>query len=717
MNNAHHEYRPDIDGLRGVAVLAVVLNHIDSRIMPGGFVGVDVFFVISGYLITSIVQRDLERKRFSFPHFYARRARRLIPAATVMAVSSLILGYFMLLPKDFKDLGASVVAYTAMVSNVLFYRWGDYFAGQHKIWPLLHTWSLGVEEQFYVVYPLLLWLLSGMRSSRRVIVVSALLVLSLGVSIYQSSTAPRAAYFLLPSRAWELLAGALTAFASHRITNPPASRALGLGAACGVIVPLFAYTEKTPFPGWYATVPVAATALMIWLNATPASGLRAALSWKPLVALGRISYSLYLWHWPLLMFCKYPWSARPDAYPSAVPYVIGIASVFVGWLSYVYVETPGRTARFEDRSSLAWAATASAIIAVLGLIVHRTGGMPDRLPETAVRYASAETDMNPDQDRTARQPAAEIRDGRLETIGARSTESKPAFALFGDSHAAALVPLFDHMAKVRGLTGVAVCRCGTFPIPDAGVANPSIDHEFPVAAVERLERDGIPCVIIASPWSAYASGDIVVDGRKIETDEEKAAVLKRALRRTVDRLLRGGTKIIWLVRQVPIQRFHVPRQFAFDAVRGRPLSAGLSREEQDRDLGVADDILRSCEGEHVRILDVPEAMRRLTGEDLLTTDGFPIYCDDDHLSMRGALALEEAFQPIFDSLIAAPPAPAEPGGGGRGSTAARLRRGGGLPNQRRGHEPRSAASGKSPVAGDGPITGTLICTRGVAQSG
>ncbi len=644
-------YRREIDGLRAVAVLGVLLNHINPRVLPGGFVGVDVFFVISGFLITSIVARDLDHGRFSFSHFYSRRARRLIPAATVVAATSLALGYLLFLPKDFKDLGASVVAYTAMCSNFLFWRWGDYFAGQHKIWPLLHTWSLGVEEQFYLAYPFILWAISGWARSKRLLLLATLLAASFAISVYQTKHDVRSAYFLLPSRAWELLAGAICAVVPIQNFGAGWLRfGMPFLAAAGVFLPMALYGEKTAFPGLAAITPVLATVAVIRHTAVHDGWLKRGLSLGFLVEVGRMSYSLYLWHWPLLMFAKYPWSAKPETYPAAIPYVVGAVSMGIAWISYRYVETPGRTVNLPDRGVLFTAAAASVVIAAAGLAVHAKRGAPSRLPEAAVRFAAGEHDMNPDQVRTACLPNREIRSGSLERIGAESPGQKPTFVLFGDSHADALVPLFDKVAKAYGETGIALCRCGSFPLPNSGIINRTMDHEFPEAAVERLEREKIPCVVIAAFWAAHLEAEYGQGGQKLTSAQEKIDLMKRTLAATVQRLLTAGTRHVWLVRQAPAQPFYVPRQLAFDVIRGKPPLRGLSRAQQDAALAGADEVLNACVGENVSIIDVAGAIQDVIGDDLLTDDGSPAFCDDDHLSVKGSLAVRGSLDPLFEWL-------------------------------------------------------------------
>ncbi len=335
-------YRPEIDGLRAVAVLAVVLFH-GGFSCPGGYVGVDVFFVISGFLITSLIWKDLENSSFTFSNFWERRARRIIPALVVVTLATLLIGWFVLLPADFKSLGQASASQSVFGANIFYWLDFDYFSSHADEKPLLHTWSLAVEEQFYLIFPFLLWgLFRVARLRSRTVVLLVLIVgfaISFALSIYGVVYHPRAAFYLLPTRAWELLLGALLPFLppDPSLLNRRMLREFFSLAGFGLIlIPVFLYTPQTPFPGFAALVPCLGTALLIWANGQIVDGL---LKTRPLVFIGSISYSLYLWHLPFLAFSHY---LALGPIPSGQRAAILCFAFLVATLSWKYVETPFR---------------------------------------------------------------------------------------------------------------------------------------------------------------------------------------------------------------------------------------------------------------------------------------------------------------------------------------------------------------------------------------
>jgi len=281
----HLAYRPDIDGLRAIAVLAVVLFHAGVRSMSGGFVGVDVFFVISGYLITSILLRDINRKSFSMITFWEHRIRRILPALLAVIIFCLVAGWFLLLPEDYKGLGQQVFSQGFFASNILFYLQSGYFDSANDTKPLLHTWTLAVEEQFYLFYPIglfLLWRIMTPVNVRLIILLT--FILSFALSIYGVENHPSATFYLLPTRAWELMLGALTAMVRapdfKKAYMPNLLASLGLTA---IALPVFIYESHTPFPGLAALPPCAGTGLLIWVHTHNKSLISRALSLRFIV--------------------------------------------------------------------------------------------------------------------------------------------------------------------------------------------------------------------------------------------------------------------------------------------------------------------------------------------------------------------------------------------------------------------------------------------------
>ena len=307
-------YRPDIDGLRAIAVLAVLLYHVGGFGLTGGFGGVDVFFVISGYLITTIIQREIESGTFSLLNFYERRIRRIFPALVAVTVVATLVSAMLLLPEDFKEYGKSLLNLMAISSNYYFMRKTGYFDAAASEKPLLHTWSLAVEEQFYIVFPLLLLVLS--RFGRRAVIagLTALAFASFLASAATLENAPARAFFATPGRVWELLIGVLTAVMGPALITSRLHRealaALGLAL---IGYGYFFYTDATPFPGPAALAFCLGAAFIIYAGTSGGETLTARMLSSPLVAsIGLISYSVYLWHWPLIVFVRYRF---PEFFP------------------------------------------------------------------------------------------------------------------------------------------------------------------------------------------------------------------------------------------------------------------------------------------------------------------------------------------------------------------------------------------------------------------
>ena len=296
------EYRADIDGLRAIAVSSVVLYHAAPYLVPAGFVGVDIFFVISGYLIGGIVYSGVSERSFSFANFYARRARRILPALIAVVLTSLIAGYFLLDAGAFKRLGSQSVSALVGASNIYFWQKQSYFDPGAEYEPMTMTWSLGVEEQFYICFPFIMFAILRLAKKWRVPILIGIAVLSFGLSIHTLSRSPEAAFYLLPPRAWELAAGVILAILHAEGTLPAPRRSianviavLGLGM---IGASIFLFDASTPFPGWMALLPVLGTFLAIHARNSLIN--QKVLSLRPVVLVGLVSYSWYLWHWPLI---------------------------------------------------------------------------------------------------------------------------------------------------------------------------------------------------------------------------------------------------------------------------------------------------------------------------------------------------------------------------------------------------------------------------------
>jgi peptidoglycan/LPS O-acetylase OafA/YrhL len=371
---ASDRYRPDIDGLRAVAVLAVVAFHAFPETVRGGFVGVDIFFVISGFLITGIVARELGEKRFYLATFYARRVRRIFPALIVVLIAVLILGWLWMLPGPYAQLSSDVFASAAFAANITLWLQSGYFDVEAAKKPLLHLWSLGIEEQFYLIWPLVLMLAARLRLSLvRLALAGALISFALNVALIDKY--PVATFYLPFTRAWELLAGGVLACAWSRIDQ--GEGASNLRAAAGAVLIAIAILALDPtraFPGWWAALPVAGSALI--LSAPMAWGCRRLLASRSMVFFGLISYPLYLWHWPLLVFFSI--IKFKDLTTIERLLVVGL-SILLAWVTWRFVEIPFRFGR-PRLLKVASLAGAMALVALLGVVVVRNDGFDLRLP-------------------------------------------------------------------------------------------------------------------------------------------------------------------------------------------------------------------------------------------------------------------------------------------------------------------------------------------------
>ncbi|WP_226625142.1 acyltransferase family protein [Alloyangia pacifica] len=364
------KYRSEIDGLRSVAVLPVILFHAGSSLFSGGYVGVDIFFVISGHLITTIIVAELSRGEFSLMRFYERRAKRILPALCLVSVTALLLGWIYLQDRDFVEFVRSLLGVATFSSNILFWMEADYFDTAAELKPMLHTWSLAVEEQFYIFFPLLLMLFWRYGQKVVLYVLIAIFVVSLALAQWQVRTDPMSAFFLLHARAWELGIGAFCAF-YLRAGHPPLAAglrnglsALGLGL---IAVAVFGFTAETPTPSLITLLPTVGAALII-LFATGGTLVQRLLSTRAMVGVGLISYSAYLWHQPLMAFARHNSLEEPAWYVMAALIAL---TLLLASLSWKYVETPVRKGRYPRFKLFGVSATGLAVFAGLGLFIHK----------------------------------------------------------------------------------------------------------------------------------------------------------------------------------------------------------------------------------------------------------------------------------------------------------------------------------------------------------
>lgn len=372
-------YRAEIDGLRALAVLPVILFHAGFEWFSGGFVGVDVFFVISGYLITTIIISEMAEGKFSIVNFYERRARRILPALFFVMAACLPFAWLWLTPNDLKNFGQSLVAVSTFSSNFLFWWESGYFDTVAEWKPLLHTWSLAVEEQYYILFPVFLMLTWRLGIKWVLILLSVLFLLSLGVAQWGAYNSPSATFFLLPTRGWELLVGVFAAFYlkySTHIKSHTVNQALSLLGFGMIAYSIFAFDKTTPFPSFYALIPTVGTSLLI-LCAVPKTLIHKLLSLKIIVGIGLISYSAYLWHQPLLVFARHRLLGDVSEF---ILFILCVASLVMAWFSWRFIERPFRDRKAISRNFVfTFTITGMILFSLIGVYTNFKDGFLNRL--------------------------------------------------------------------------------------------------------------------------------------------------------------------------------------------------------------------------------------------------------------------------------------------------------------------------------------------------
>jgi peptidoglycan/LPS O-acetylase OafA/YrhL len=558
-------HRSDIDALRALAILSVVFYHAGTRWLPGGFTGVDIFFVISGYLIGGQIYAELRAGSFNYMRFYQRRAKRILPALFAVLAFTLLAAMVLLSPAEAAQLARDACATTLSVSNILFWGKANYFESKSELNPLLMTWSLGVEEQFYLVVPLLMVLVARIR--RHWMLPGAIVVCIASFTFAAVLTAhyPMLVFYLLPARAWELGAGIALAVAGQnrkagfrsKAAEGRAPAAENWTAATGMILllaPIFLLTAQSPLALLGLCSSVLGTVLLI---ASPASWInRQLLSSPPLIFIGRISYSWYLWHWPLLAFLHIVCGPQ---LPRAAPWLAIVASFAAAVLSWRFIEQPFRSSRRAPAPLLARYALASAALLLIYALVWFGHGVPQRFPALAALEDSGMTlNQDPCLGRsTSDQPNL--------LPPCSSASANPAIALWGDSHAAALAPGLRAAAAAQGWDFIQLGKASCPPLSGAVHFIPRLP---PIAAVcgrfnkrvlELLQSDRrIRIVVLTAFWSAPLSRTwqdgwltaSLAHEAEVPSQEASRALFVDSLAATIRTLQDAGKQLI-LIEDVP----------------------------------------------------------------------------------------------------------------------------------------------------------------------
>lgn len=646
-------YRPDIDGLRTLAVFPVVLFHANVVGFSGGYIGVDVFFVISGFLITSIIQAELKRGDFSIVRFYERRARRILPALFSVMFASVVAGWFFLTPAKYEQLGESMLAALLFVSNFWFWQnSGGYFAGPTDYLPLLHTWSLAVEEQFYIFFPILMMVMYRLGRRWLIPAVVVLVLASLLLSVWATPRMPSAAFYLLPTRIWELGFGALLALGlvpvSARKSIRELAATLGLLA---ILVPVFVYDRSTDFPGLAAVPPALGTALIIWAGIKKATWVSRFLAIKPMVWVGLLSYSLYLWHWPIMAFLR---ERLFTVHLEPILQVVALSSSFaMAWLSWRYIERP-----FRDRKQFNFSAarifrlsgTGMLVLALVACALLFTSGLHQRFDQFQLaRIENVGKSFSDSSNCTGVKPI-----NSLCVFGNDSEKATPTWFVWGDSHAASMLPALLDVAHIRGQAVMFANKGNCPPLPDTGRSDmPMVENglceRYRQEVLNRILSEGsIQVVFLVARWPLYGRGSMLLSEghgsfHLLKTGESKALgtnleIMQNSLDSLIRRL-RGAGKQVVVVEAVPEMPWHVGGRMRAEILFEISFSNHkISLNDVERMQGATNQVLRSFEKtDGVYVVRVAEKICAQGCPSRLGDKAF--YLDFNHLSLFGAQTL------------------------------------------------------------------------------
>jgi peptidoglycan/LPS O-acetylase OafA/YrhL len=619
VTTAARSYRPDIDGLRAVAIMSVLLFHLGFAWIPGGFVGVDIFFVISGYLIGAIVLEEAAQGHLAIARFYARRMRRIVPALAVLLALMFVLAYQRLFPTEFIAFARSAIGAALSVSNIYFLLHTGYFDPAASAQPLLHTWSLAVEEQFYLVFPP--FILATRAWARQWCNMFLLLAwaASLAASIVAVQHAPESAFYLPQYRAWELLTGVL---ATHNFASLRGAWQRNVASATGaglMGIAIFLYTSETRFPGAAALLPCLGAALVIVAGKTGPSAVCTLLASRPMRFIGLISYSLYLWHWPIIVFQHSSGWLVEGASPTVSRLAVLLCSFVAAKLSWRYVEQPWRHAwrGAPDRRVILAGGFALACVLIPGLLVVGAGGLSFRYPPQAVRDASY-LEYGQAHFRAGScfiVPPYRFADFNAATCLARQGPG-PTYLLLGDSHAAHLYAGLH--AAMPGANILQATASGCRPVlHQPRNVSPSCAALMNYVFTQFLPAARIDLVLLSARWG-----------------EKDLAGL--------------GDVLAW-ARQRHIHILLFGPMVEYDLALPRLLALGETRHSPDlaaahvRDQAALEKTLRAmATGEQAEFVSLHDLLCHGPGCTERTPDGAPLLFDADHLTRAGSVLVAHA---------------------------------------------------------------------------
>jgi peptidoglycan/LPS O-acetylase OafA/YrhL len=659
--------------LRAFAIIAVVLFHAGFSAVPGGFVGVDIFFVISGFLITGLITDRLRQGEFSFWEFYARRTRRIFPALFTMLPVVLIAGYLVLTPGEFEALGKSAVYSSAFLANVYFWLHTGYFDQAAETMPLLHLWSIGVEEQFYLIWPLSVVLVWRFLKLGRTATLGALIgttALLIALCVVWSAYDAKSAFFLPFTRLWEFTLGALL-LALPPLTQPRLANSLSVLGVVAMGFAVFTFNADLNYPGYYAVLPCLGAAAVIAAGEQSLAG--RVLSLGPNVLLGKISYSLYLWHWPIIVFYGYYAGAEELSISEKLSLIL--VALTISLVSWRFIELPVRRRRDHPRLHIAYGATAAAAVGCVGLVVAANAGFASRLPKELRSLASHDEMTGA---RCSQRIAIPELSKRVCIVGAPWGSGTGTAVLWGDSHAAHLAPLLDLPAKRQGLSVIVWKGCAPF-VDDRTLLRKrrAVKEDFTskcgkarkqILAFIRANAD-VKLLIISNAWPSYPLTVYSAGSSPKDIDAQGALrLIEKGFSATIAEIAPLRRSVL-LMGDVPRANFQVA-----DCVVQATLKLWRKPCTQDMNFVDRDTVFKfhrptesilaglASEERHVYYVDVQKLLCGIQGCPL-TINGEIIYADGSHLrrdlsldtreSLVSLLRLDEVLRQAIDKAPSA----------------------------------------------------------------
>ncbi|MDA9093856.1 acyltransferase [Methylophilaceae bacterium] len=634
------KYRKEIDGLRALAVLPVILFHAGFATFSGGFVGVDIFFVISGYLITTIIVDEMSKGSFSLLNFYERRARRILPALFFVMLFTLPFAWLWMLPQDLKSFSQSLVAVPLFASNVLFWLTSGYFNTVSELKPLLHTWSLAIEEQYYILFPLFLILAWKLGKKWIISLLIIVAVLSVSAAQYSSINHPSFTFYLLPTRAFEILIGALISFYIHHkqsiiSVSQPVRQTVSLAGLALVLFAIFAFDSKTPSPSLYTLIPtIGAGLILVFANDKNIVG--KLLSTKIFVGIGLISYSAYLWHQPLFAFAKL---RTLDELTNPQLIGLSLSAIGLGYLSWKFIENPFRNKKIIKVKTLIYFGMLLTILfTTIGLIGHLKKGFPDRVSEQITKLLN-----NPQEPFTNELCAKRYPLFRSFNACLISKNESPEILIIGDSHSQHYFKSTSSALIDKSVMNLGAWSC----LPFASKKYTSFDNcseKIDAAVKFATGTDSIKVIILSGYWSYLSSGGFNIQNQNYRLPDlltkTQSESFIQAGKKVLDEIRKSGKRVI-LMKDIPDLDFNIQSCFDMSPYKNNSINQLCSmnyKSYKDR-YQAYDDLMFSLTKNYPN-LEIYSPTNLFCSNETNACYGKknsePLYFNSDHLTVTGS---------------------------------------------------------------------------------